>query len=184
MTWEVYQRTGYLPDLTLSLVIIVIFPLIVPSTPWLTLAAALVAAFTAPIGLGILYWIGTIEQLSPTDFVTVTVGPVASVALAYMSSRVIHNIGVELARARKLGSYTLEEVLGRGGMGEVWRAKHRMLSRPAAIKLIKPEALGEGATARAFIRRFELEAQTTASLRSPHTIELYDFGTSPEGTFY
>jgi serine/threonine-protein kinase len=102
-----------------------------------------------------------------------------------MGSRIIHNIGAELVRARELGSYTLEERLGRGGMGEVWRARHRMLARPAAVKIIRPEALDEDATkAQALLDRFEQEAQATASLRSPHTVQLYDFGRADDGTFY
>ncbi|MBW1687857.1 MAG: serine/threonine protein kinase, partial [Deltaproteobacteria bacterium] len=183
--WDTYQLTGSGPQLTFAAVIIVVFPLIVPATPWLTLVTSLIAASTAPLVLYIMHWLGAIEQPLLADLIEVGIGPFACVVLAYMGSRVIHNIGAELVRARQLGSYTLEELLGRGGMGEVWRARHRMLSRPAAIKLIKSEALGEDpSAARSLIRRFELEAQTTASLRSPHTVELYDFGTSPEGTFY
>jgi serine/threonine protein kinase len=85
-----------------------------------------------------------------------------------------------------MGSYHLETLLGKGGMGEVWRATHRMLARPAAVKLIRRDALGERDTSSAerALRRFEREARVTASLRSPHTIELYDFGISQNGTFY
>jgi serine/threonine-protein kinase len=67
-------------------------------------------------------------------------------------------------------------------MGEVWRASHRTLARPAAIKLIRPEALGDDpAVATA---RFEREAQAIASLQSPNTVALYDFGATPDGTLY
>ena len=70
-------------------------------------------------------------------------------------------------------------------MGEVWIAEHRMLSRPAAIKVIRPEMLDSNpARAETMIRRFEQEAQATAALRSPHTVELYDFGVTDEGVFY
>jgi serine/threonine-protein kinase len=73
-------------------------------------------------------------------------------------------------------------LLGSGGMGEVWRASHRMLARPAAIKLIHPKVLGEDrATAAA---RFAREAQAIASLESPNTVALYDFGATPDGTLY
>ena len=85
-----------------------------------------------------------------------------------------------------MGSYQLEERLGEGGMGEVWRASHRMLARPAAIKLIRTERLAQvtGEEAKTLLRRFDLEAQVTASLTSPHTVALYDFGKTEEGTFY
>jgi tRNA A-37 threonylcarbamoyl transferase component Bud32 len=89
-------------------------------------------------------------------------------------------------QAREFGSYRLVAPLGRGGMGEVWRANHRLLARPAAIKLIRPELFGASGIEgrRATLRRFEREAQATALLRSPHTIQLYDFGVTDEGTFY
>ena len=86
-----------------------------------------------------------------------------------------------------LGSYHLVERVGAGGMGEVWRATHRLLRRPAAIKLIPAEVLSLGDASgvpSTTMRRFEREAQTTAQLRSPHTVELYDFGVSEAGTFY
>src|SRR3970282_208695 len=70
-------------------------------------------------------------------------------------------------------------------MGEVWQARHHLLARRAAIKLIRPEKLGGDArTRRLVLTRFEREAQATASLRSPHTIDLYDFGISDQGSFY
>jgi serine/threonine-protein kinase len=84
-----------------------------------------------------------------------------------------------------MGAYHLETLLGRGGMGEVWRAKHQMLARPAAIKLIRPDAVGaDEASGHTLLQRFEREAQATASLRSPHTVEIYDFGLSKDGTFF
>jgi serine/threonine-protein kinase len=71
-------------------------------------------------------------------------------------------------------------------MGEVWKAKHRMLARPAAIKLVRPDVFGASGSeeSRLMLARFEREAQATASMRSPHTIELYDFGVTADGTFY
>ena len=85
-----------------------------------------------------------------------------------------------------MGSYQLVELLGHGGMGEVWRARHRLLARDAAIKLVRPEVLGAGndSEARTILRRFEREAQATAALNSPHTINLFDFGMTDDGTFY
>ena len=69
------------------------------------------------------------------------------VGMAYVGARVVYNLGNEVRRARELGSYRLEEKLGQGGMGEVWRARHRMLARPAAIKLIRPSLGGTRAPA-------------------------------------
>ena len=85
-----------------------------------------------------------------------------------------------------MGSYQLGELLGRGGMGEVYRATHRMLARPAAIKLIRPEMIGasDAADAQVAVTRFRREAEAAANLRSPHTVELYDFGVTDDGTLY
>ena len=84
-----------------------------------------------------------------------------------------------------VGNYELIDLIGRGGMGEVWRATHRTLGHPVAVKLIRPGALGGGPDAdRLLLRRFEREARTAATLRSPHTTRIHDFGTSADGSFY
>jgi len=108
------------------------------------------------------------------------------VVMAYVVARVIYSIGREVSRARELGSYRLEEKLGQGGMGEVWRARHRMLARPAAIKLMRPSLTHDGRVGASaeLLQRFQREAQVIASLRSPHTVELFDFGIANDGTFY
>ena len=82
-----------------------------------------------------------------------------------------------------VGSYRLISQLGSGGMGEVWLAKHRLLARPAAVKLIRQET-PPGAAREQLVRRFQREAQVTARLRSPHTVQLYDFGVNDTGAFY
>jgi serine/threonine-protein kinase len=70
-------------------------------------------------------------------------------------------------------------------MGEVWRASHRMLARPAAIKLIRRDALArDPAMAATAVDRFEREAQVIASLQSPHTVALYDFGVTDDGSLF
>jgi len=108
----------------------------------------------------------------------------AGVAVAI--SAVVTRLGQQVTKAREMGSYRLGELLGRGGMGEVYLAHHRMLARPAAIKLIRPEALaGEnGAKAQLAATRFRREAEAAAQLKSPHTVQLYDFGTTDEGRLY
>jgi serine/threonine-protein kinase len=82
-----------------------------------------------------------------------------------------------------VGSYRLISRLGSGGMGDVWLAKHRLLARPAAVKLIRQE-IQPGASRDHLVRRFQREAQVTAHLRSPHTVQLYDFGVNDSGAFY
>ena len=115
-----------------------------------------------------------------------TVPSLITAALGVILAHMMYRLRKEAQEAQRLGSYVLEEQIGSGGMGEVWRASHRMLVRPAAIKLIRPEKLKQavGAAETSMIDRFQLEAQATASLRSPHTVELYDFGVSEDGTFH
>ena len=80
-----------------------------------------------------------------------------------------------------LGSYRLVERIGAGGMGEVWLAKHRLIARPAAVKLIRA---GAGLAHDTLVQRFQREARVTANLRSPNTVQLYDYGVSDTGDFY
>jgi serine/threonine-protein kinase len=101
--------------------------------------------------------------------------------LATIVSRVIYGLRRQVAEANELGQYVLEEQIGGGGMGEVWRARHRLLIRPAAIKLIRPQV---SADPEMLLRRFEREARATAALRSPHTVQLYDFGATEDGRLY
>ena len=90
-----------------------------------------------------------------------------------------------LREGRRVGGYTLERQLGSGGMGEVWLARHALLARPSAVKLIRQQALAGRFQAREMLeQRFQREAQATSQLRSPHTVELYDFGVTEDGDFY
>ncbi len=84
----------------------------------------------------------------------------------------------------RIGSYSLIEQLGSGGMGEVWLARHQLLARPAAVKIVRESMIGVSDDAQALRQRFAREAETTARLQSPHTVQLFDFGMTDAGTFY
>jgi serine/threonine-protein kinase len=94
-------------------------------------------------------------------------------------SRIIHNLRREIREAMRLGQYTLDQKLGEGGMGMVYRASHAMMRRPTAVKLLPLEKAG-----RASLVRFEREVQQTARLTHPNTITIYDYGRTPDGVFY
>jgi serine/threonine-protein kinase len=160
-----------------------VFSVLVPAPPREALVALLASASAVPLS----YLAQVPNHLAPAlpvgTFGLIFVLPYLVVAgMSYVATRVVNYLGVEVRRAYELGSYRLEALLGRGGMGEVWRASHHMLARPAAIKLIRPESLGdEPGIAGA---RFEREAQAIASLQSPNTVALYDFGSTQEGTLF
>ena len=176
-----------LKDLHLSWVaiLILVYSMIAPTRPRTMLAASLAAAAADPAAFGIASLLG---QPTPTvvGVFVMTWPNFACAAIAMLPSQVLQRIGRRLHEAQEMGSYQLIELLGTGGMGEVWRAQHRLLARTAAIKLVRPEVLGArtDAEARLALRRFEREAQATAQLSSPHTIHLFDFGQTEEGTFY
>jgi hypothetical protein len=82
-------------------------------------------------------------------------------------------------KLKQLGQYTLEEKVGEGGMGVVYRAKHALLRRDTAVKLLLPGRADDAAVA-----RFEREVRLTCQLTHPNTIQVYDYGHTPEGIFY
>jgi hypothetical protein len=165
-----------------------LFTVVVPTRPRRALVAALGSVSAVPVVVGFAMAAGNASfTLEPWEFLFGLVFPYLFVVMmAYVAARVVYTLGSEVSRARELGSYRLVERLGQGGMGEVWRAKHLLLARPAAIKLIRPSLTADGRIG-AFEdarRRFEREAQAIASLRSPHTVTLFDFGVSGDGAFY
>ncbi len=90
-----------------------------------------------------------------------------------------HQLRQAVLDAKQLGQYTLENKLGSGGMGTVYRARHAMLRRPTAVKLLNVADMSEIA-----IARFEREVQLTSTLTHPNTLAIYDYGRTPEGVFY
>jgi hypothetical protein len=162
-------------------VFILAYPLIVPATRGKAILATVAAAAMDPLGLLVAVAAG--NPRPPAGFLIPMFLPTALAAgVALVLSRLVTQMTVEAEKGHEMGSYHLEELLGRGGMGEVWRASHRLLARSAAIKLIRPESFGNDG--RELVKRFEREAKATAALQSPHTVNIYDFGTTEDGTFY
>jgi len=181
----VNQWTPNTVGLSWICVLILLHPLIVPGAPGKTLVTSLAAASMDPIGIAITGMRG-VETPPPIVIFWTYLPNYICAFLTLVPTRVIARLGRQVTKARQLGSYQLGELIGRGGMGEVYSATHRMLARPAAIKLIRPELLGAGSgrEPRALIERFRREAHAAAMLASPHTIRLYDFGVTGEGTFF
>jgi tRNA A-37 threonylcarbamoyl transferase component Bud32 len=166
--------------------LILMFAAIVPTTPWKLLVAGFLAASMDPLGMVIGKAAGLYQLGSLSDVLVMHYPNYLLLGVAVVISHVVTRLGQQVTKEREMGSYRLGELLGRGGMGEVYRATHRMLARPAVIKLIRPEvlAVGDGATAQLAMVRFTREAEAAANLRSPHTVELYDFGVTDDRTLY
>ncbi len=165
---------------------IIAFPVLAPNTPSRTLLASLAAASTGFATVALSRAVGPMSSDVPMSVFVAYFGfsTYVCAGIAYVASRVIYGYGKHLSEAREIGSYQLEKPLGQGGMGEVWVAWHRLLARPAALKLIRPEVLVSRVDRTAIVRRFEREARATAALKSNHTVGIYDFGTTEEGDFY
>ena len=175
-----------MPEISWVGAVVLMFAAIVPTTPRKMLLAGLVAASMNPIAMLISKAQG-MWDFGPSSRVLLMHYPdFILVGAAVVISRVVTKLGLQVTKARELGSYQLGELLGRGGMGEVYKAKHRMLARPAAIKLIRTETLGGvgDELSRLAVTRFRREAEAAANLRSQHTVELYDFGVTEDGTLY
>lgn len=82
--------------------------------------------------------------------------------------------------AQQIGPYTLGRVLGKGGMGEVYLAEHRLLKRPCAVKFVQAELAADPSTA----VRFEREVRAVTGLSHPNTVRIYDYGRTEDGSFY
>jgi len=184
-----YPENAMIVGLPGTCAVILIAPLLVPA-PWkLRLGTTIACALAFPATLVAAQVFGT--PLPPADVEILLMGSVAVCAvLALIAARIVGHLSQEVTIARKavkeMGSYHMIEEIGRGGMGEVWRAEHRMLARPAAIKVIRPDNLKESSAdrRRVSLMRFEREARATAALTSPHTVQIFDFGLTSDGAFY
>jgi predicted Ser/Thr protein kinase len=153
---------------------------LVPSSAWHTTRVTVLAAI--PVALGLVALgppPGLPARVANVNWIWSALWVACAVVVATLASRVIYGLREEVQKAQRLGQYTLEEKLGEGGMGAVYRARHALLRRPTAIKLLPPEKAGHVA-----LERFEREVQLTASLSHPNTVSVFDYGRTPDGIFY
>lgn len=147
--------------------------LVVSGASWAVLLAAAVRLYADPPPL-----LAT-PPMPSTGPLMVGVWGAIVVANCTFITRLVHGLSQSAARALRLGQYELLAPLGAGGMGVVYRARHAMLRRPTAVKLLPPERAGASA-----LSRFEREVQLTAALSHPHIVSIYDYGRTPQGVFY
>ncbi len=155
---------------------------LLPSTPAWTLGLSSLAALPVLVASWVFDHAPRLG-LSPAEAAIQTCWTLAwcvdAVALSVVTSHVIYGLRERVKEAMRLGQYTLGEKLGSGGMGEVYKASHALLKRPAAVKLLPPQKLGEPT-----LRRFEREVQLTSQLTHPNTISIFDYGHTASGIFY
>ena len=175
------ESTFLIPPILGASNVLVARAVIVPSTALRTLWIGLVSSVPPVVAN---YFALSRAPAGPSSTVVEETAMVAlwcmvGVVSSTVASRIIFGLRSEVKEARRLGQYTLEEKIGAGGMGEVYKARHALLRRPTAIKLVRCAEAGEQN-----IARFEREVQSTSRLTHPNTIAIYDYGRTPDGTFY
>lgn len=159
---------------------------VIPNRPWKSIAAAVASAVSVPIAHLAAAQILGYAPLPFQRLVIYSLGPALVAGWTPFLSTRLHQLREDLSRSQHFGSYQIEKLLGRGGMGEVWLARHRLLRRQAAVKLVSVGLLEHASYSerRLMQKRFEAEAQAIASLESPHTVAIYDFGLAENGSLY
>jgi serine/threonine-protein kinase len=182
--WASFVHTAHLPNHTWVVSVIILFALLVPVRPANALLVSTLCALTMPAGFAVLDLAGRIEARTG-DYLGASVAGLIGLGIATVASRTVYRAGRQVAAARAVGGYELLEPIGHGGQGEVWKGRHLLLTRAAAVKLILPESLkGSREALDTAVARFTREAQVTSDLRSPHAVQLYDFGTTAENSLY
>lgn len=154
---------------------------IIPSTARRTLIIGLIAAIPIVVATHAYYVAAAVPELPPPGLYAVftCAWSGATLAVSTVASRIIFGLREKVRGVLELGQYRLEEKLGEGGMGVVYRASHLLLRRPTAVKLLQPDrALPND------LLRFEREVQVTSLLTHPNTVAIYDYGRTPDGIFY
>jgi serine/threonine-protein kinase len=173
------QEVGYV-CLVYTCFVVFMRALVVPSTGRFTLATSLFAL--GPIVIAALVLALTTDQAipGPAYFGGAFAFSGFAVAIASAGSRLIYGLRKRVDEQMQLGQYTLEAKLGRdGGIGDVYRARHLLLRRPTAMKLLHPDRVGADT-----LLRFEREVQHMSELTHPNTVVVFDYGYSPDGIFY
>ncbi len=167
-----------------TVVWIILFPLMMQLSPRQATISGLGAATATPLSFA--FWAYAGGAAAPTVTVVLwSVGVYLAAACTLIPVYALDSERRAVKRAQeqvqRMGSYQLVKLLARGGVGEVWAARHDMLARPAAIKVIRGgHGIGDGQLR----ERFEREANATARLSSPHSVQLYDFGVTNDGSFF
>ena len=180
------------PELTISMVLVVallVRGIYIPCTVGRSLGISALVAL--PFLVAVLYKYTALEPPPPTAGIYAggnQVLPVMAIeglffamaaAVSAGTSHTIYGLRRQVRQLRQMGQYVLGELLGKGGMGMVYRAQHALLRRPTAIKLLPPHQM-DGRREERFLR----EVRLTARLSHPNTVTVFDYGRTPYGVFY
>jgi serine/threonine-protein kinase len=119
--------------------------------------------------------VATVRRFGETISLLVT-----AALLSGYGAHLVRTMHVRAREARQFNQYRLRHEIGAGGMGEVYLAEHRLLKRPCALKVLRPERAGDSRS----LSRFEQEVRATALLSDPNTLEVYDYGRTADGTCF
>jgi serine/threonine-protein kinase len=151
--------------------------LLVPSSERRTAIVSALSFVPIATGAAVLAWTHDVGLPGPAFFVGAVLYNIVAVLLAARGSRIIYGLRSQVREAMQLGQYFLEQKVGEGGMGVVYRARHILLRRPTAVKLMNastPESLV----------RFQREVQAMSELTHPNTVTVFDYGPTGDGRFY
>jgi len=134
--------------------------------------------------MGVAFEIGADEAYAPLRYVNITFALMlalltACAAVALFSSFSLLRLRQQVREAPRVGQYELEKKIGEGGMATVYLARHALLKRPTAVKILKRHLANDE-----IIARFQREVQSASRLSHPNTIEIYDYGRTRDGDFY
>ncbi|MCO4768543.1 MAG: serine/threonine protein kinase [Deltaproteobacteria bacterium] len=150
----------------------------IPVVSFLVLSYPITCFLFGPAGGDYRAWFGNADTMG---YLAANLFPLFAIAgVGLVASDMIHAMHQRLISARSLGRYKIKKELGRGAMGVVYLAWHRDLGRPCVIKIVNPDRDTSGALR----RRFEREARETSLLRSPYTVQVFDFGVTQQGQLF
>lgn len=163
---------------------IAVYGIFIPSN-WRRTAIVTAATALTPVAVILLHWCfsSSLQSLGPIAYQGIAAVPMFTLlmaAIATAGAHIVHRTRRQVEEARQYGQYRLAEEIGRGGMGVVYKATHRMLKRPAAIKLIRSESAADPSA----VEGFEREVQLSATLSHFNTVQVYDYGRTEDGDFF
>lgn len=180
------QYFSLIPQMPMGgwLILIFTYSIFVPRSWWVILWAsvsmALFPVFATMAAIVLHPDVRAAIWFDPSSMVEMVLVLVATIFAGVSSVRMISYLREKAHEAKELGRYKLKEKIGSGGMGDVYLAEHRLMKRPCAIKVIRPEKAGDPKA----IARFEREVRTTSRLTHWNSVSIFDYGRTSDGKFY